>query len=238
VRGLYREKLVDGLASRTVHYIHVTLHKALKDAVADGLISRNVTDAVRAPRAKGKEINALTPDLARAFLEAAGEVEDRFEAPKNGSVQLHAHIVRRDLPANLILFSARPAGFQPATGGLEVLGATLRGVSPRTEIRPSNAANHSFGKQRRSIAYRSVSSRLQYGCSKWQCGTLEGEGEPDNIVDGAHAPWMIREASTVWKVYWRSSQQTLGMIWNRLRGSANRRVAYVSSNDGKAVELL
>ena len=80
VRGLYREKLDDGLASRTVQYIHVTLHKALKDAVADGLIPRNVTDAVRAPRAKGKEINALTPDQARAFLEAADEVDDRFEA--------------------------------------------------------------------------------------------------------------------------------------------------------------
>ncbi len=80
VRGLYREKLDDGLASRTVQYIHVTLHKALKDAVADGLIPRNVTDAVRAPRAKGKEINALAPDQARAFLEAAGEVGDRFEA--------------------------------------------------------------------------------------------------------------------------------------------------------------
>ncbi len=67
-----REKLDDGLASRTVQYIHVTLHKSLKDAVADGLIPRNVTDAVRTPRAKGKEINALSSDQARAFLEAAG----------------------------------------------------------------------------------------------------------------------------------------------------------------------
>jgi integrase len=80
VRGLYREKLDDGLAPRTVQYIHVTLHKALKDAVMDGLIPRNVTDAVRAPRGKGKEINALSPDQARAFLEAANEVGDRFEA--------------------------------------------------------------------------------------------------------------------------------------------------------------
>src|ERR687895_547172 len=40
-RGLYREKLDSGLAPRTVGYVHTTLHKALKDAVADGLVPRN-----------------------------------------------------------------------------------------------------------------------------------------------------------------------------------------------------
>ena len=33
VRGLYREELDSGLSPRTVQYIHVTLHKALKQAV-------------------------------------------------------------------------------------------------------------------------------------------------------------------------------------------------------------
>src|ERR671921_413886 len=33
VRGLYREKLDAGLSPRTVQYIHVTLHKALKQAI-------------------------------------------------------------------------------------------------------------------------------------------------------------------------------------------------------------
>jgi integrase len=78
IRGLYREKLDAGLASRTVQYIHTTLHKALKDAVADGLIPRNVTEGVKAPRAKRKEVNALSPDQARAFLETASG--ERFEA--------------------------------------------------------------------------------------------------------------------------------------------------------------
>jgi integrase len=41
VRGLYKEKL-QSLSPRTVQYIHVTLHKALKQAVSDGLIPRNV----------------------------------------------------------------------------------------------------------------------------------------------------------------------------------------------------
>ena len=36
VRGLYRKKLEGGLSARTVQYIHVTLHKALKQAVRVG----------------------------------------------------------------------------------------------------------------------------------------------------------------------------------------------------------
>jgi integrase len=77
-RGLYREKLDSGLAPRTVQYIHTTLHKALKDAVADGLIPRNVTDGIKPPRSKRKEMNPLAPDQARMFLEAARG--DHFEA--------------------------------------------------------------------------------------------------------------------------------------------------------------
>src|SRR5918997_5392529 len=67
-RGLYREKLDSGLAPRTVNYIHTTLHKALKDAVSDGLVPRNVTEGVKAPRANKREVNALSLDQARAFL--------------------------------------------------------------------------------------------------------------------------------------------------------------------------
>jgi integrase len=77
-RGLYREKLDSGLAPRTVGYIHTTLHKALKDAVADGLIPRNATQGIKAPTSKNQEINPLSPDQARAFLETARG--DRFEA--------------------------------------------------------------------------------------------------------------------------------------------------------------
>jgi integrase len=78
MRGLYREKLDSGLSPRTVNYIHTTLHKALKDAVADGLIPRNAASAVKAPRPKKKEIRPLSSEQARAFLEAARG--DRFEA--------------------------------------------------------------------------------------------------------------------------------------------------------------
>jgi hypothetical protein len=70
VRGLYREKLDGGLSPRTVQYVHVTLNKALKQAVADGLVPRNVCEAVKPPRPQKREISPLSPEQARRFLEA------------------------------------------------------------------------------------------------------------------------------------------------------------------------
>ena len=70
VRGLYKDKLLTR-SPRTVNYIHVTLHKALKDAVSDGLVPRNVCDAVKSPRPAKKEIRPLTQDQARSLLAAA-----------------------------------------------------------------------------------------------------------------------------------------------------------------------
>jgi integrase len=71
VRGLYREKLDSGLSSSSVQRIHALLHKALKQAVNDGLIPRNVTEGVKAPRQQRKEMKTFTPEQARTFLEAA-----------------------------------------------------------------------------------------------------------------------------------------------------------------------
>src|ERR687890_600961 len=77
-RSLYREKLDCGLSPRTVQYIHVTLHKALKQAVMDGLIPRNIADAVKAPQVHRKEVNPLIPAEVAALLSAASG--DRLEA--------------------------------------------------------------------------------------------------------------------------------------------------------------
>ena len=78
VRGLYREKLDSGLSATSVQRIHALLHKALKQAMNDGLIPHNVTEAVTAPRQIRKEIQALPPEQARAFLQAAKS--ERLEA--------------------------------------------------------------------------------------------------------------------------------------------------------------
>jgi len=78
VRGLYREKLQAGLSPRTVQYIHVTLHKALKQAVQDGLIPRNATEAVKAPQVRRQEINPLSAEQVKVLLKTASG--DRLEA--------------------------------------------------------------------------------------------------------------------------------------------------------------
>ncbi len=79
VRSLHREKLDEGLAPATVRKVHSTLHKALSQAVSDGLIPRNAAD-VKAPRPAPDEMRPLSEAEARTFLEAAREAEDRFEA--------------------------------------------------------------------------------------------------------------------------------------------------------------
>ena len=78
VRGLYREKLDLGLSHRTVQYIHTTLRKALKDAVYDALIPRNVADGIKAPSPKKKEIYPLSTEQTRSLLESVSG--DRLEA--------------------------------------------------------------------------------------------------------------------------------------------------------------
>jgi len=87
MRGLYREKLdgdptndVEPLSSRTVRYMHTTLHKALKQAVMDGLIPRNATEAVKPPQPSREEMHPLTPDEAKHFLKTAHDTGDRLEA--------------------------------------------------------------------------------------------------------------------------------------------------------------
>ncbi len=79
VHRLLSEKLDAGLAPATVRKIHPTLHKALSQAVSDGLIPRNAAD-VKAPRPAPKEMCPLSEVEARVFLEFARTSGDRFEA--------------------------------------------------------------------------------------------------------------------------------------------------------------
>ena len=78
VRGLYRKKLDTGLSPRTVQYVHVTLHKALRQAVRDGLVPHNSTEAVKPPQVRREEIRPLTAEQVKILFEAAKG--DRLEA--------------------------------------------------------------------------------------------------------------------------------------------------------------
>ena len=70
VQALYT-KLSETHAAKTVHNIHGVLHKALDQAVAWRLVSRNVCDSVTLPRLKRYEHKSLTPEQARKLLEVA-----------------------------------------------------------------------------------------------------------------------------------------------------------------------
>jgi integrase len=68
---LYRQKLDSGLSARRVRYIHVTIRKALKDAVRLQVLSRNIADAAIPPRQTKTEIEPLTQDQMRSLLDVA-----------------------------------------------------------------------------------------------------------------------------------------------------------------------
>jgi integrase len=69
IRWFYRHRLDSGLSPATVHKQHVVLHKALKAAVADGLIPRNAAAGLKLPRITREEIAPLTEEESRRLLE-------------------------------------------------------------------------------------------------------------------------------------------------------------------------
>jgi integrase len=78
LRWFYRDRLDSGLSPASVHKLHVVLHKALKAAVADGLIPRNAAAGLKLPKLSREEIDPLSREEARRLLEAAKG--DRLEA--------------------------------------------------------------------------------------------------------------------------------------------------------------
>jgi integrase len=70
-----------GISAMTIHHVHACLHKACKDAVRWGHISRNPLDAADPPRKKGdgsKEMQTWTKEQLKAFLDS---VKDDRLAP-------------------------------------------------------------------------------------------------------------------------------------------------------------
>jgi integrase len=70
VRTFLNAKQDSGLSSRTVQYLHAVLRKSLNVALKDQIVIRNVAALVDPPRVVAKEVQPLTPDEARRFLEA------------------------------------------------------------------------------------------------------------------------------------------------------------------------
>ncbi len=70
VQALYRNRLDAGCSPRTVQYVHVTLHKALKQALRWQIVPANVAEAVVVPRVPKEEITPLSPAQVKVFLRA------------------------------------------------------------------------------------------------------------------------------------------------------------------------
>jgi integrase len=78
LRRLYSGRQDAGLSSTTVHQLHAVVHHALKQALRDGLVARNVADLVSPPRVAQREMQTLSAAQARTLLShASGE---RLEA--------------------------------------------------------------------------------------------------------------------------------------------------------------
>ncbi|MDP9440017.1 MAG: site-specific integrase [Actinomycetota bacterium] len=78
VQSFYRGKLDEGCAPASVNKLHVTLHKALDQAVKWHMVPGNVAEVVRAPRPAPEEMRTLSAEEARRLLEAARG--DKLEA--------------------------------------------------------------------------------------------------------------------------------------------------------------
>lgn len=78
LQQLYNKKLAEGLSSRTVRYIHTIIHGALRQALKNGLIATNVSEATTPPTIKKKEAPVFTPEQQQTFISALEG--DRLEA--------------------------------------------------------------------------------------------------------------------------------------------------------------
>lgn len=70
LQAFYTKKLNEGLARRTVEYLHAIIHKTLDQALRWGLVSRNVSDLVDPPRPKRKAPVIWNAEQIQTFLEA------------------------------------------------------------------------------------------------------------------------------------------------------------------------
>ncbi|MGD0354508.1 MAG: site-specific integrase [Dehalococcoidia bacterium] len=67
----YAEKIAAGLSNLTVRHHHTLLHKTLSTAVSWGILSRNVADAITAPRTQRQDMQTWDEREMIQFLEQA-----------------------------------------------------------------------------------------------------------------------------------------------------------------------
>jgi integrase len=78
VQRFYNDKREAGLSARTVRYLHTILHSALKQAMKNQLVVRNVSEATTLPGGKTRIMHPFTLGQVQQFLD--GVREDRLFA--------------------------------------------------------------------------------------------------------------------------------------------------------------
>jgi integrase len=168
VRAFLKRKLEDGLAPRTVQLALVILRKALSQAVNDGMIGRNAAKLVDGPRVERFEGRTLSPEQARAFLDAV--VGERLEALYTAALVIGLRmgealglrwrdidLERRTLTVNRILERIGRGN-----------GSTLQFVEPKTSrSRRTVTLPEVAAKALRAHRVRQLEERLAEG-SRWR----------------------------------------------------------------------
>lgn len=76
VQALYSDMQQRGLSARVVRYTHAVINSAFKQAVKWQMLMQNPVSLVELPKQERKEMQALTPEQAAQFLDAAAP--DRY----------------------------------------------------------------------------------------------------------------------------------------------------------------
>jgi len=70
LQGMYTDLVNEGKSKRTAEYTHVVIHNALKQALKEDLIAKNVANTAQPPRKEKKEMRVLSQEEIKKLLEA------------------------------------------------------------------------------------------------------------------------------------------------------------------------
>jgi len=117
-----------GVSARTVRYVHAILHRALKEAVGLGLVSRNVTESVAPPKAARPPIKSWDVADVQHFLSVASA--DGYSPI--WLIALHTGMRRGELLGLLWRDVDLAKGVLHVRQGVVSVGSELRLTEPKT----------------------------------------------------------------------------------------------------------
>jgi integrase len=75
IQAIYHQLVERGLSARTIRYAHSVLRSAMRQAIRWRLLSQDPTDGAQLPRLRRHEMQVLTAEQSRLFLEIAMQTE-------------------------------------------------------------------------------------------------------------------------------------------------------------------